>query len=81
MYYNGEYQNFSDTALVLTASATNYIQYDYQANTISASLTDNFKTKAIVVTSGTSITSITYQIAKESYIDFTVSLNTALPPQ
>ena len=81
VYYNGEYQNFSDTALTLTASTTNYIQYDYVTNTISASLTDNYKTKAIVVTGLTSITSITYQIAKESYIDFTVAINTALPSQ
>lgn len=81
VYYNGVYQNFSDTALVLTASTTNYIQYDYPTNTISVSLADNYKTKAVVVTGLTSITSITYQVAKESYIDFVVTLNTALPPQ
>lgn len=81
VYYNGAYQNFSDTALVLTANSTNYIQYNYTTNTISASLVDNFRTKAIVVTWPTSITSITYQVAKESYIDFTVTLNTALPSQ
>jgi len=67
--------------LTLTASTTNYIQYDYPTNTISVSLTDSYKTKAIVVTSSTTITSITYQVAKESYIDFTVTLNTALPVQ
>lgn len=81
VFYNQAYQSFSDTALTLTASTTNYIQYDYPTNTISVSLTDSYKTKAIVVTSSTTITSITYQVAKESYIDFTVTLNTALPVQ
>lgn len=81
VFYNQAYQSFSDTALTLTASATNYIQYDYPTNTISASLTDNYKTKAIVTTNSTTVTSIVYQVAKESYIDFTVALNTALPPQ
>lgn len=81
VFYNQGYQSFSDTALTLTASTTNYIQYDYPTNTISASLVDWPKTKAVVVTGLTSITSITYQVAKESYVDFVVSLNTALPTQ
>ncbi len=81
VFYNQASQSFSDTALVLTANSTNYIQYDYPTNTISASLVSWYKNKAVVVTWPTSITSITYQVAKESYIDFVVALNTALPSQ
>ena len=81
VFYNQAYQAFSDAAFVLTASTTNYIQYDYPTNTLSVSLTDWARTKAIVTTNSTTITNITYQVSKESYVDYTVALDDALPSQ
>lgn len=70
-----------DTNLTLAPSTTNYIHYNYTTNTITVDTIDSSTTKAIVVTNSTIPTSIIQKVAKESYIDFTVSLTGALPSQ
>lgn len=70
-----------DTNLTMTDNTTNYIKYDYPSNTFSVDTVNSGNIKAQVITIGGVITSIGYRTAKESYIDFTVALTGALPPQ
>lgn len=58
-----------DTALTLTDNATNYIVYDYLTNIVSVNTTGTGLVKATVVTLSGVITSITYNVIKESYAD------------
>ena len=59
----------ADTALALTDNTTNYIVYDYLTNVISVNTTGVGLVKATVVTASGIITSITYNVIKESYAD------------
>lgn len=70
-----------DTNLTMADNATNYIKYDYPSNTFSVDIVNSGNIKAQVITIGGAITSIGYRTAKESYIDFTVAITGALPPQ
>lgn len=81
VYYNGLPQTVADTPLVLANNTTNYIKYAYNTNSFSVDTINTWNIKAQVVTLGWVITSIWYRTAKESYIDFTVALTWALPPQ
>lgn len=81
MYYNTVLTTVADTTLTLTDNTTNYIKYDYTTNVISADTVNVGNIKAIAVTLSGAIVSIVYNTAKETYTDFTVSLNTALPSQ
>lgn len=79
--YNGNTVTVADTNITLANNTTNYIKYDYPTNTISSSVSSSGNVKVVVTTSWWSITDISYRNAKESFIDFTVSLTWALPPQ
>ena len=81
VYYNTALTTVADTTLTLTDNATNYIKYDYTTNVISADTVNVGNIKATVIVSSGVILSIVYTVAKETYTDFTVSLNTALPSQ
>ncbi len=81
VFYNGNPVTVSDTALTLVDNQTNYIKYSYPTNTISADTTNSGNIKARVIIASGVITSIQYYVAKESYIDFTVSITGALPSQ
>jgi len=78
--YNWALQEVIGSTFTLADNATNYLKYDYPTNTLSVS-TSSWNNKAIITTSSGAITSIVYQIAKESFIDFSVTLNGALPNQ
>lgn len=81
VYYNWLPVSVPDTNLTMTDNTTNYIKYDYPSNTFSVDTVNSGNIKAQVITIGGVITSIGYRTAKESYIDFTVALTGALPPQ
>lgn len=81
VYYNGSPVSVPDTNLTMTDNTTNYIKYNYSSNTFSVDTVNSGNIKAQVVTLGGVITSIGYRTAKESYIDFTVAITGALPPQ
>jgi len=81
VFYNGNPVTVTDTTLALADNQTNYIKYSYPTNTISVDTVNSGNIKARVVTSAWVITSIQYYVAKESYIDFTVTITWALPSQ
>jgi len=81
VYYNGNMVTVPDTTLTLTNNVTNYIKYSYATNTLSVDTSSSGNVKVVVVTLSNAITSISYRNPKESYIDFAVTLNTALPSQ
>lgn len=81
VYYNTVLTTVADTTLALTDNAINYIKYSYTTNVISADTINVGNIKAIVTVVSGVIVSIVYNTAKETYTDFTVSLNTALPSQ
>lgn len=81
VFYNGNPVTVADTALTLADNQTNYIKYSYPTNTISVDTTNSGNIKARVTTVSGAITSIQYYVAKESYIDFTVTITGALPSQ
>lgn len=81
VFYNGAQVTVSDTNLTLADNTTNYVKYTYPTNTVSFDWVNAGNIKAIISTLGGVITSITYKVAKESYIDFTVAITGALPPQ
>lgn len=81
VYYNTVLTTVADTNLTLTDNAINYIKYSYTTNVISADTINVGNIKAIVTVVSGVIVSIVYNTAKETYTDFTVSLNTALPSQ
>lgn len=81
VYYNTNLVTVPDTSLTLTDNTINYIKYSYTTNVISVDTINAWNIKvAVTVLSGV-IISIVYLTAKETYTDFTVSLNTALPNQ
>lgn len=81
VFYNGNPVTVANTNLTLADNQTNYIKYTYPTNLISGDTVNSGNIKAkVIVTTGV-ITSIEYYVAKESYIDFTVSLTWALPIQ
>ena len=59
----------ADTALTLTDNATNYVVYDYLTNIVSVNTTGTGLVKATIVVLSGVITSITYNVIKESYAD------------
>lgn len=79
--YNGAMISIADKSLTLTDNTTNYITYEYTTNTISSNTTGLGNVKAVVTVLAGIITNISYRTAKESFIDFTVSLTGALPSQ
>lgn len=81
VYYNTVLTTVADTTIALTDNAINYIKYSYTTNVISADTINVGNIKAIVTVVSGVIVSIVYNTAKETYTDFTVSLNTALPSQ
>ncbi len=81
VFYNGEQVTVADTNLTLADNTTNYVKYSFPTNTISFDASNTGNIKAIISTLGGVITSITYKVAKESFIDFTVAITGALPPQ
>lgn len=81
VFYNWNPVTVSDTSLTLADNQTNYVKYSYPTNTISVDTINSWNIKARIVTSSWAITSIQYYVAKESYIDFTVTLTWALPAQ
>lgn len=81
VFYNGNPVTVADTGLTLTDNQTNYIKYDYPTNTISVDTANSGNIKARVTTVSGAITSIQYYVAKESYIDFTVTITGTLPSQ
>lgn len=81
VFYNWNPVTVADTSLTLTDNQTNYIKYSYPTNTISVDTTNSGNIKARVTTVSWAITSIQYYVAKESYIDFTVTITWALPSQ
>lgn len=66
---NGEQQTVADTNLTLTDNTTNYIVYDYVTNIVSVNTTGVGLVKATAIVVSGLITSITYNIIKESYIN------------
>lgn len=81
VYYNAAPQEVADTNIVLTDNTTNYIKYDFATNTISTSTVNSGNVKAIAVVLSGVIVSIAYKTAKETFIDYTVTINDALPSQ
>jgi len=81
VFYNGVQVTVADTNLTLADNTTNYVKYSFPTNTISFDASNTGNIKAIISTLGGVITSITYKVAKESFIDFTVAITGALPPQ
>lgn len=81
VYYNTVLTTVADTTLTLVDNTTNYIKYSYTTNVISSDTVNVGNVKVAVTTLSGVIVSIVYQPAKETYTDFTVSLNTALPSQ
>lgn len=81
VFYNGAQVTVADTTLTLADNTTNYVKYSFPTNTISFDASNTGNIKAIISTLGGVITSITYKVAKESFIDFTVAITGALPPQ
>lgn len=79
--YNGSTVTVPDTNLTLTDNATNYIKYDYPTNVVSASTSSGGNVKVVVTTVSGAITNISYRNAKESFIDFSVTIEWALPDQ
>lgn len=59
----------ADTSLTLTDNATNYVVYDYLTNIVSVNTTGTGLVKATIVVLSGVITSITYNVIKESYAD------------
>jgi hypothetical protein len=81
VYYNGSAVTVAETSLTLADNTTNYITYTYATNVVSSNTTNTGNVKVIVTTASGLVTGITYKNAKESYIDFSVSLTGALPSQ
>jgi hypothetical protein len=81
VYYNTVLTSVADTNITLTDNAINYIKYNYTTNVISVDTANVGNIKVVVTVVSGVILSIVYQTAKETYTDFTVSLNTALPSQ
>lgn len=81
VFYNGNPVTVADTNLTLADNQTNYIKYSYPTNTISVDTVNSGNIKARAIVASGVITSLTYYVAKESYIDFTVAITGALPPQ
>lgn len=81
VFYNGVQVTVPDTTLILADNTTNYVKYSFPTNTISFDASNTWNIKAIISTLSGVITSITYKVAKESFIDFTVAITGALPPQ
>ncbi len=79
--YNWSTVTVPDTSLTLIDNATNYIKYDYPTNTISSSTSSGGNVKVVVTTVSGAITNIEYRNAKESFIDFSVTIEWALPDQ
>jgi len=79
--YNGALQEVTTTSFTLTDNAVNYVKYDYPTNVLSVSTSAVWNNKAIITVNSGVIISIVYQIAKESFIDFSVTINNALPSQ
>jgi hypothetical protein len=71
----------ADTSLTIADNTTNYITYTYATNVVSSNTTNTGNVKVIVTTASGLVTGITYKNAKESYIDFSVSITGALPSQ
>jgi hypothetical protein len=59
----------ADTSLALTDNTTNYVVYDYLTNIVSVNTTGTGLVKATIVVLSGVITSITYNVIKESYAD------------
>lgn len=81
VYYNTVLTTVADTNLTLVDNTINYIKYSYTTNVISSDTSNIGNIKAIITVVSGAIVWIAYQTAKETYTDFTVSLNTALPSQ
>ena len=81
VFYNWNPVTVADTSLTLADNQTNYIKYSYPTNTISVDTVNSGNIKARAIVASGVITSITYYVAKESYIDFTVAITGALPSQ
>lgn len=81
VFYNWNPVTVADTNLTLADNQTNYIKYSYPTNTISVDTVNSGNIKARAIVASGVITSLTYYVAKESYIDFTVTITWALPSQ